>query len=57
MRSTSMGEAEVKGSIAPGKYADMTVFTDDLFAIPKERIKDANIAMTIVGGDVVYTNN
>ena len=55
--AASMGEAEVKGSIAPGKYADMTVFTDDLFAIPQERIKDANIAMTIVGGDVVYTNN
>ncbi|MYL84962.1 amidohydrolase family protein [Desulfovibrio aerotolerans] len=55
--AASMGEAEVKGSIAPGKYADMTVFTDDLFAIPKERIKDAGIAMTIVGGDVVYTNN
>ena len=50
----SMGEETVKGSIEPGKYADMTVLSDDIFTIPKERIKDLKALKTIVGGNVVY---
>lgn len=43
-----------KGSLAPGKLADIVVLSDDLFAAPPERIKDARVVMTIVGGKVVY---
>jgi predicted amidohydrolase YtcJ len=50
----SMGEEKVKGSIEPGKYADMTVLSDDIFTMPKERLKDVRTVKTIVGGDVVY---
>lgn len=50
----SMGEGDVKGSIEPGKYADMTVLSDDIFTMPKERLKDVKPLKTIVGGEVVY---
>jgi predicted amidohydrolase YtcJ len=50
----SMGEADAKGSIEPGKYADMTVLSQDIFTMPKENIKDVKAFMTIVGGKIVY---
>lgn len=50
----SMGEADVKGSIEPGKYADLTVLSDDIFTMPKENLKDVKALKTIVGGEVVY---
>jgi predicted amidohydrolase YtcJ len=50
----SMGEADVKGSIEPGKYADMAVLSDDIFTMPKEGLKDVKTLKTIVGGTVVY---
>jgi len=43
-----------KGSISPGKLADVVVLSDDLFSIPPEKIKDAQVDMTVVGGRVVY---
>jgi hypothetical protein len=43
-----------KGSIAPGKLADIVVLDADLFGIPLENIKDAKVVMTIVGGKIVY---
>jgi predicted amidohydrolase YtcJ len=50
----SMGEADMKGSIEPGKYADMTVLSDDILTMPKEDLKDVKILKTIVGGNIVY---
>jgi len=50
----AMGLADVKGSIEPGKYADMTVLSDDIFTMPKEGLKDVKALKTIVGGKVVY---
>jgi predicted amidohydrolase YtcJ len=47
-------EENEKGSIAPGKLADLVVVSDDLFSIRPERIKDAHVVMTVVGGKVVY---
>jgi len=46
-----------EGAIASGKYADLVVLSDDLFRIPAERIKDAHVDMTIVGGRVVYNRS
>jgi predicted amidohydrolase YtcJ len=43
-----------KGSITPGKLADIVVLDSDLFALPPEQIKDAEVIATIVGGKVVY---
>ena len=50
----SMGEFDVKGSIEPGKYADMTVLSDDIFTMPKEGLKDVKTIKTVVGGNIVY---
>ena len=50
----SMGEFDVKGSIEPGKYADMTVLSEDIFTMPKEGLKNIKTLETIVGGDIVY---
>lgn len=50
----SIGEDAVKGSIERGKYADMTVLTDDVFTLPKQRLKDVRPILTIVGGRIVY---
>ena len=43
-----------RGSIAPGKYADLVLLSDDLFAIPPERIKDARVVLTLVGGQEAH---
>ena len=43
-----------EGTISPGKLADVVVLSEDLFRIPPERIKDARVEITIVGGKIVY---
>lgn len=50
-------EENVKGSIEPGKLADMAVLDRDILSIPDEEIKDMQVDMTIVGGDIVYQRN
>jgi hypothetical protein len=47
-------EEKDKGTISPGKFADLVVLSQDLFQIPPERIKDAHVILTVVGGRVVY---
>src|SRR5947207_14005679 len=46
-----------RGSITPGKYADLVMLSDDLFKIPAEKIKDTNITWTMVGGKTVRSNS
>lgn len=43
-----------RGSIAPGKYADLILLSDDLFALPPEEIPRARVLLTWVGGLVVH---
>jgi len=43
-----------KGSISKGKLADMVVLSDDLIKVNPETIKDIEVLMTIVGGNIVY---
>ncbi len=50
----SIGEENMKGSIEPGKYADMAVLSNDIFTMPKDGLKDVSILKTILGGKVVY---
>lgn len=51
----SLGEEKLKGTIEPGKYADMTVLSDDIMTIDPEKIRDIRINKTIVGGKIVYS--
>ena len=45
---------EKTGSIEPGKYADMTVISDDILGVPDEAIKDIVAVRTIVEGRTVF---
>ena len=49
-----LAEFDVLGSIAPGKLADLTVFSRNLFNMPSETWLDIPVEMTIVNGEVVY---
>ena len=49
-------EEDVKGSLEPGKYADMIVLSDDLLTIDPERIMDVEVEQTWLGGRLVYTS-
>jgi len=51
------GKEAVQGSISPGKWADMVLLADDLFEIPMEDVKETAVAMTIVGGEIVYSKS
>ena len=47
-------EEGAKGSIEPGKLADMAVLSDDPLICPEDDIKDIVAETTLVGGRVVY---
>lgn len=47
-------EEAVKGSLEPGKFADMIVLSDDLLTIDPEQIMDVAIEQTWVNGELVY---
>lgn len=49
-------EETIKGSLEPGKLADMVVLGENPLASPTERIRDIPVVATIVGGGVVYGN-
>jgi len=49
-------EEDVKGSLAPGQFADFAVLTSDFFSVPEEEIKDLQSVLTVVGGAVVYAS-
>ncbi|HEY9046009.1 MAG TPA: amidohydrolase [Ohtaekwangia sp.] len=48
-------EEKIKGSIEPGKLADFTIFTQDLMTVPEADILKTQVAMTIVGGKVMFS--
>lgn len=43
-----------KGTIEPGKLADMVVLSADYTSVPEEQIKDIKADLTLVGGKVVF---
>lgn len=47
-------EEKIKGSIEARKLADFTVFSADIMTAPESELLKAEVAMTIVGGKVVY---
>jgi len=47
-------EEEIKGSIEPGKLADMVVIDRDILSVPHEEIKDIQVLTTIANGKIVY---
>jgi predicted amidohydrolase YtcJ len=49
-------EEDTKGSLTPGKLADVVVLSRDIMTAPVEEIPDTEVLYTIVGGNLVYTN-
>jgi len=47
-------EEDIKGSISPGKLADLVVLGDDPTTVSPEKIKDIKVEMTIIDGKVVW---
>ena len=48
------GEHDVKGTLAPGQFADLAVLSADYLSIPVEAIRDITSVLTIVDGNIVY---
>ena len=48
-------DEKIKGSLAAGKLADITVLSKDIMTIPEDQIPSTQIVYTIVGGKVQYT--
>ena len=49
-------EEDTKGSLTPGKLADVVVLSRDIMSVPFDEIPDTEVLYTIVGGEVTYTN-
>jgi hypothetical protein len=47
-------EENDKGTLEVGKLADIAVLADDPFAIEPEKIRELNVEMTLVGGEVKH---
>lgn len=47
-------EDKEKGSITPGKLADMVLVSDNILRIDPRAIRDAKVEMTMLGGKIVY---
>ena len=47
-------EENVKGSLEPGKLADVTVLSRDIMTIPEDQILATDVVYTIVGGEVIF---
>jgi predicted amidohydrolase YtcJ len=47
----------LKGSLEPGKLADLVVLSEDIFHIPPTEIERARVYMTVFDGSVIYEEN
>ena len=47
-------EEDTRGTIKPGKYADLVVLSKDILTIPEDDIPSTEVSYTIVGGKIRY---
>ncbi|PYJ50612.1 MAG: hypothetical protein DME87_05800 [Verrucomicrobia bacterium] len=50
-------EEKAKGSIEVGKLADFTVLSQDIMKIPEPEILKTHAVMTMVGGEIIFSNS
>lgn len=50
-------EETKKGSITPGKLADLVLLNGDPTKLPADKIKDLEVRMTILDGKIVWDKN
>ena len=49
-------EERVKGSLSPGKQADMVVLSQDIFDLPAQELLNTRVDATVVSGEIVHSN-
>jgi hypothetical protein len=47
-------EEDIKGTLSPGKLADIVVLSQDILTVAEEALPDTEVDMTIVGGEIRY---
>ena len=50
-------QEHMKGTIEPGKWADLTVLSEDILKVEAARILDTKVEMTIVAGSVAFRSH
>lgn len=50
----AVGQEQDKGTLRAGQLADFVALSDDLFAVPKETIKQVTVAATVINGEVAF---
>jgi predicted amidohydrolase YtcJ len=50
-------EEDQKGSLTPGKLADIVVLSQNILVVPEDDILQTTIDLTVVGGQVVFQRN
>jgi predicted amidohydrolase YtcJ len=48
------GEEAVKGSLAPGMFADLAVLSADYFSVPEDQIQKIESLLTVMNGKIVF---
>lgn len=60
LRAATVGNAWLtfdekrKGTIEPGRLADLVVLSDDIMTCPEKRIEQMTVLLTVVGGKIVF---
>ena len=55
LRGVRVRRQDQQGTIAKEMLADLVIFSADLFALPPDKLMDAEVTTTIFDGKVIYT--
>ena len=50
-------EEDIKGTIDIGKYADFTIFSQNIITVPDDQLLNTKIKYTIINGEIEYQKN
>ena len=50
-------EEKIKGTLEPGKLADMVILPQDILTVSPDNLLAMKIDMTVVGGKILYDRN
>lgn len=50
----AISEENIKGSLKPGKLADIIILNDDITKIPSDRLDEVNVLCTIKSGEILF---
>jgi predicted amidohydrolase YtcJ len=50
----AVGESNTRGTLEPGKLADVVVLSADPFSVPEDALKEIRVRATVVNGECVY---